>query len=779
MPQQAAFLAYVREVYPHLTFHEATDLHFSDDDDQVRHATPAGDQRPNKFWYIARERPFLQVRFGHYPTDGGTSRGKEWTPTPLPPMSDQARAELAAGDDKNRQAIRAEKQRQQGIRRAEVMQEWDAGEPPPGDFPYLERKGITGALPRELRLVQHRFKREGSTPFGKTEPSRGQKEPALMFPLHRLGSSDLVTAEYIAHDGEKDYAYGLPVKGACFIFGTFDVTQPIYLCEGIATAWTIHHLTQCMTVRCGSAGNLKAVAQDARQAFGPTARIVVCAERGNGHAQGVSAAAAVAGLVCTPPFHAGEEGSDFNDYWLAHGDEATQVALNSFSSPPFAEAAGSQTAAVTKWMEEVNSEYFVGMNWGGGTRIGRRSADGNFRRIDEGDMKLALANRRVPGCSKKPHLFWLEHPNRREYREVAYDPEGRRLDATRDLNLWTGWGVEPKAGGAWDLLRQHIQENIAGGNAAVAEHIIKLMAYVVQHPGRPCGVGLVLRGAQGCGKGTLFNALLKLFGRHGKSFNKAEQLTGSFTEHLEHVSFVFCDEVGWAGDHDFNDTLKSLITDPRLQIHPKGRMMYEVPNTLNFGFATNREHAFNLASGDRRMFVVEVRDAWADLSGAAKAEARDRYFGPLHAQLEAGGYSALLHDLLSMDLAGFAPAAFPRTQAATEQTEMSMDGLNRWIVRTLREGGWSFGAWVDGARVDKKLIYQSYVDSATAERERYIVKEPQFWKRLRDVTGDPWSHIESEAKDKETGERRRWRDMVLPPLDEVKKHASPRLGVEL
>ena len=779
---QADFLSCI---YTALNITLASDVvfEFCDDDpprSPPRKLTASGDRHANDFWYYLWSRPRVHACFGHYPTDAGIKK-HPWEAGSQPAQSAVELESVSRRHHALTQALADERKRKEHQRRMEVTRDWEAAQPVPDNFGYLKQKGITGPLPVDWKLVRHMF-------------PGGSFRDALMIPLRTVRDAGLVSAEYIAAEKSNDKskpsrvsAYMLPSSKSVYIFGAHEEGSPIYVCEGIATAWTAYHISGCMTLRAGGASNLKAVAKDIRSTYGPSVQIVVCAERGNGYEQAVEAAAEVSGVICTPPFEHGDEGSDFNDYWLlsrheANRDEATREALEEFQQPPSSPLIGTEDAVVQAFIDAVNRDYFVGLRWGGGTQIGRSNPDGTFSRIAKEDLSIALANRRVPGVRKSPHLLWLDHHDRREYREVAYDPERRRLDAKLDLNLWAGWPVVANSEGSWDLLKAHIRDNICAGEPRAYEYLMSWMAYVVQHPGRPSGVAVVLRGSQGCGKGTLFKALLQLFGRHGKHFNKAEHLTGSFTAHLEHVSFAFCDEVGWAGDHEFNDTLKALITEPRIQIHPKGKQMYDVPNTLNFGFATNREHAMHVTGDNRRMFVLEVHDAWADLFGEAKAVARERYFTALHRQLESGGYGAMLHDLMSMDLSEFRVDAFPRTRAAAEQVEMSLDSLNRYIVRLLREGVWRLveveSEWVDGARVDKRLLYSDYVEFARGEGERYPAKEAQFWKRLRDITGDPWKQIQAEVKEKSTGERKRRRDVVLPSIQAARARAMPRLGVD-
>ena len=276
------------------------------------------------------------------------------------------------------------------------------------------------------------------------------------------------------------------------------------------------------SVRCGSAGFMKAVARDLRDLYGDHAKIVFCAERGSGFAQASEAATDVCGTICTPPFAEADVGSDFNDFCHGYGMEATRDALAETTQPgslPSVET----SSAVRSLVEDINRSYFVADRYGNETTICREDGK-KFFPVTERSFRLAVA-RRTPGIKGSPSHIWLTHPQRRQVGRVAYDPEWKQL-GINDRNIWTGFTVEPSPGSCerFDAL---LLDGIAGGDKRVATYIKKWMATIVQHPGRPCGVALVLTGAEGTGKGTLFKPLLRLFGPHGMQLHRTDRTCGS------------------------------------------------------------------------------------------------------------------------------------------------------------------------------------------------------------------------------------------------------------
>jgi hypothetical protein len=426
---------------------------------------------------------------------------------------------------------------------------------------------------------------------------------------------------------------------------------------------------------------------------------------------------------------------------------------------------GTATSAQLEWMRLANEEFFVVEEWGKDRRVlGCEDADGIVA-VDERALRVGLASRRVPGVSTKPHTFWLNHPARRQYRRVAYDPEWKTLDRDKDLNLWRGFAVEPKAGD-WSLLRTHILDNIAGGNEEIYRHVIGLLADIVQHPGTPSGVALVLQGEEGVGKGMLANAMLKLFGRHGYRSSNPKSLSGEFSGHRESLSLFYADEMSWAGDKTLREQLWGLITEALQEIHPKHRTPYMAPNFLHFILTTNKEHAATIHTGNRRIFLLEVRDQWDHLYGEEKKAARDAYFARLYHQLyEEGGLEAMLHDLLLHDLSGFNVRVFPTTAAMTHNVALSMTSLDRWLLMLLRDG------WEDGKQEDKALLYRRYTEAARDMGDKYPAHDVTFWKRLRKVLGG--------LREERSRGNERKRMVILPALNTARKHAARVLGVPI
>lgn len=176
---------------------------------------------------------------------------------------------------------------------------------------YLRRKGLTAA------------------PGGAREDSSG----ALLIPLYDSTGS-MTGVQRISPDGTKRFPLGFAKKG-CFAW-LDGAQETVLICEGYATACSLHAATGYAVVAALDAGNLPEVAPVIKQVL-PQARIIICADNDQwtqkqgrpwnpGMEYARRAAIAVGGSVVSPSFRnlAGNP-TDFNDLQVREGlDEVRQ-----------------------------------------------------------------------------------------------------------------------------------------------------------------------------------------------------------------------------------------------------------------------------------------------------------------------------------------------------------------------------------------------------------------------------------------------------------------------
>ena len=288
------------------------------------------------------------------------------------------------------------------------------------------------------------------------------------------------------------------------------------------------------------------------------------------------------------------------------------------------------------------------------------------------DFHKMFANVRVAEDNRSIEVsrLWWRWPDRRQYfgRGIVFDPGGPLEVPDDALNLWRGFGIEPKQGD-WSLLHGHIFQVVCSGNQEHFDYLIRWMAYAVQHLDKPIGVAVALLGSQGAGKGVVARAFGKIFGKHFAHIAHGDQLTGRFNASVATACTVFLDEAIWAADKKAEGVLKALITEPTLQMEAKFRDPIMVQNRLRIIVASNNDWSVPAGIGDRRWFVLKVAPTYAGQGHGA-------YFDPLYAEINNGGAEAMLYDLLHMDLTGVRRAHHPShgSEGASAGSVAARDG---------------------------------------------------------------------------------------------------------
>ncbi len=362
--------------------------------------------------------------------------------------------------------------------------------------------------------------------------------------------------------------------------------------------------------------------------------------------------------------------------------------------------------AIDPALREFNERYAVIGNIGGRCRIveeivepplnrprlTRQSFD-DFRNFYRNKpIKIGTDTKGFP-IFKAAGAWWVDHPMRRQFNTVVFAPNQEVEGA---YNLWKGFSVAARPGDC-SLFLAHLRENVCQGDERLYDYLIGWLARMVQDPGSPGHVAVVLRGGKGVGKSFVARQVGELFGRHFLHVSNPSHLIGNFNSHLRDAVFLFADEAFYAGDKRHASILKTLITEDTLQIEAKGIDVETAPNYVHLMMASNDEHVVPASGDERRFFVLDV--------GEAHQQDVD-YFAAIAEQMNNGGREALLHFLLTYDLSGFRVQDVPQTQALRDQKDLSLSPEEDWWVTKLIEGtllpdldGWP-GAVVKDQLVD-------------------------------------------------------------------------------
>jgi hypothetical protein len=252
------------------------------------------------------------------------------------------------------------------------------------------------------------------------------------------------------------------------------------------------------------------------------------------------------------------------------------------------------------------------------------------------------------------------------------------------------------------------------------------MADVVQNPASLPGTAIIIRGAEGSGKGTFVAPFEKILGSYYSHIIDTSHLMSQFNSHLADTIVCYVDEAYWGGYKSMEGKLKGLVTEPVITIERKGIDAVTYRNHMRVIVASNEEWVIPAGSGSRRWFVVDCMDVRVgDFD----------YFEAIRDELDDGGVEALMHFLLNRKITNNIRKA-PETKFLKEQRALSVsrDSFIEWWMNQLESemldapdlstdfdpqnpdmDGWP-------TKVQCAILYESYKTWALAGRIEFVSK---------------------------------------------------------
>ncbi|MDF0605749.1 DUF3631 domain-containing protein [Neisseriaceae bacterium TC5R-5] len=247
---------------------------------------------------------------------------------PYQPPTKAEQQQLAAAREVAEAVAEAAHQAARQVAKDKAHRLWHQGSNIRASHPYLIAKGIT--------------------PYGIKQ--LGQN---LLIPLQSDG--ELINLQILTPDGRKRFLTGGQVKGASLVIGKLKETKQWLLCEGWATACSLHAASGLPVIIAFNAHNLVAMAERLQQTIlDPDLLVLICADC-DSHQTGQQAASKAASLLpgrsrvvlphFTPEQQAthqqthGKAPSDFNDLHQLAGLEQVQQQLeHAITQPPASHA---------------------------------------------------------------------------------------------------------------------------------------------------------------------------------------------------------------------------------------------------------------------------------------------------------------------------------------------------------------------------------------------------------------------------------------------------------
>jgi len=348
---------------------------------------------------------------------------------------------------------------------------------------------------------------------------------------------------------------------------------------------------------------------------------------------------------------------------------------------------GLQVEAAPQWVRELNERFAV-LRHGADVVVAdfkTPAVNGNAMREVLGFLSVAAFRQMHAGqfapsrkAGDKPQALadaWLRDTRRRQYDALVFAPG---IDTPPNvLNVWQGFAVEPAAGDVTPWLR--VLESVVTGEVDRA-YVQKWLAWKVQNPGGVPDTTVIVKGAKGTGKNSLFDPIVALFGRHAMIAADPELIVGRFTFHLLSMAFVVMDEAVFTGDPRHMDRIKTRVTGKTLHYEQKGMDPVQGQNRCAYVMLTNHNHVWDSSGADERRAVVI--ESGTELRGDLA------FWEAYHAWASGPGPAHLLHHLQQVDLTGWNPRRIPRGEALRKQTELTAlrNPVVSWWFTVLSEG---------------------------------------------------------------------------------------------
>lgn len=352
-----------------------------------------------------------------------------------------------------------------------------------------------------------------------------------------------------------------------------------------------------------------------------------------------------------------------------------------------------------------------------------------------------------PGANSKliTKEFFV-NPSTRYYLGVEFNPVGSNPDY---LNLWVPPTAQP-AKGVSQLIRDFLRNVICSGNKDHFRYLMKYLAHALQYPCEKPGVMFILLGGQGTGKGTFARILRKIWSATYLQVHQIKSITGEFNASLERTFIVWLDEAFVGNNRGATDSLKSLVTEPVIQINEKHQPARQINSFHRFFGASNSDFYKVTDRDDRRDFVLRVSDSH---------KGDHEYWIALKNEIKNGGVEALVRILLNKDLSTFNVRDKPNTGELMRQKLKSLSPAQQWWFDCL-----SHGEVVNGAGWPPFISTNSAIKGVCAMAGGKTSHKPVAIEMARLLK----AFCPSSSKKQQTLDGTRQRGFVLPPLKQAR-----------
>lgn len=177
-------------------------------------------------------------------------------------------------------------------------------------------------------------------------------------------------------------------------------------------------------------------------------------------------------------------------------------------------------------------------------------------------------------------------------------------------NVFDGWyhskiqTIEPNREGLKYALK--IRSHLMNNSLECINYFDNWVARIIQTPWNPPRTAIIIKSDEGCGKGSFFRLLTEIMGKkYTVSTSKLKVLFGDFNDSVANKFLVLADEVSPKDAKDYEENIKTIITENTININAKNKDPATYNNYCSLIIATNKTNPARISATDRRFFMVE------------------------------------------------------------------------------------------------------------------------------------------------------------------------------
>ena len=237
-----------------------------------------------------------------------------------------------------------------------------------------------------------------------------------------------------------------------------------------------------------------------------------------------------------------------------------------------------------------------------------------------------------------------------------------------------------------ERVKRHITHLLP--NEHEARMFLDWLAWIVQNPGQHANYAILLQGVEGDGKSFFAEMLRAVMGVSNVTMLNAHIFESDFTDWCVGQCVVCVEEVRLikaTNKYEVINRIKPIITNRIIEVHPKGKPVYDAKNTSSYLLFTNFKDALPLDDDGRRFLVLFSQ--WQRKSALEKFnEENPTYYEDLYNSIDESP-GAIRNWLLNHEFAeGFKPKGnAPQTAARKFMVRESKPEFIRELEELIEE----------------------------------------------------------------------------------------------